>query len=71
MKELHVKPQYVTDYRGKKLSVLLSINDYKKIIEKLEELHDLRLYDKVKALKEEKISLENYLKARSSKNGKV
>jgi hypothetical protein len=71
MKELQLKPQYVTDKRGKKLSVLLSMNDYKRIVENLEELHDLRLYDTVKGRNEGKISLEDYVKSRRSRNGKV
>lgn len=38
-------PQYITDSKGKKLSVVLPIKDYQKILEKLEELEDLRLFD--------------------------
>jgi hypothetical protein len=38
-------PQYITDDKGKKLSVILPIKDYKKIMEELEDLEDMRLYD--------------------------
>lgn len=38
-------PQYITDSKGKKLSVVLSIKEYRKILEELEELEDIRLYD--------------------------
>ncbi|MCC6288547.1 MAG: hypothetical protein IT249_11750 [Chitinophagaceae bacterium] len=41
-------PQYITDDKGKKLSVVLSMKDYKKILEELEELEDIRLYDEAK-----------------------
>ncbi len=36
-------PQYITDDKGKKLSVVLSIKEYKKMVEELEELEDIRL----------------------------
>ena len=42
-------PQYITDNKGKKLSVVLPIKDYRKIIEGLEELEDIRLYDEAMA----------------------
>lgn len=45
-------PQYITDSKGKKLSVVLPIKDYLKIIEDLEELEDIRLYDEAMADKE-------------------
>jgi PHD/YefM family antitoxin component YafN of YafNO toxin-antitoxin module len=36
-------PQFITDNKGKKLSVILPIKEYKKIMEELEELVDIRL----------------------------
>lgn len=41
--------QYITDSNGKKLSVVLPIEDYKKLLEELEELEDIRLYDEAMA----------------------
>jgi hypothetical protein len=41
-------PQYITDEKGNKLSVVLTIEDYQKIMEELEELEDIRLYDEAK-----------------------
>ena len=41
-------PQFITDDKGKKLSVILSIKDYKKMLEELEDIEDVRLYDEVK-----------------------
>jgi PHD/YefM family antitoxin component YafN of YafNO toxin-antitoxin module len=41
-------PQYITDNKGNKLSVVLPIEDYQKIMEELEELEDIRLYDEAK-----------------------
>ena len=46
------EPQYIIDKKGKKLSVVISIEQYKKMLEDLEELEDVQLYDAVKARKE-------------------
>jgi len=40
-------PQFITDSAGKKL-VVLSMKEYKKIIEDLEELEDIKRYDEAK-----------------------
>ena len=41
-------PQYVTDSNGKAISVLLPMKEFKIILEGLEELNDIKLYDKAK-----------------------
>jgi len=51
-------PQYITDNKGKKLSVVLPIKDYVKIMEELEELEDIRLYDEAMADKEPSIPID-------------
>ncbi|MBT3384046.1 MAG: hypothetical protein HN778_09670 [Prolixibacteraceae bacterium] len=38
--------QYITDKKGKKISVILPIREYKKMMEQIEELEDIKLYDK-------------------------
>ena len=58
--------QFVTDEKGKKLSVIIPINAYVKMKEQIEELEDIRLYDGMKARKEERIELNEYLKERKS-----
>ena len=47
--------QYITNTKGKKLSVVLSIKDYKKMLDDLEELDDIRLFDEAKAFKEKSV----------------
>ena len=42
---LTLHPQYITDSEGKKLSAILPINEFSTLIEELEELEDIRLYD--------------------------
>jgi hypothetical protein len=46
---LAIHPQFITDDTGKKLSVVLPINDFKNIMEELEELEDIKLYEQAKA----------------------
>lgn len=56
-----MKEQFITDNKGRKISVVLPLSDYKKMQEELEELEDIRVYDEVKARKEERISFNDYL----------
>jgi PHD/YefM family antitoxin component YafN of YafNO toxin-antitoxin module len=65
---LKKEPQFITDKKGKKLSVVISINEYKKMMEELEELEDIRLYDAVKARNEKSIPFKEYLQRRNRKN---
>ena len=46
---LAIHPQFITDDTGKKLSVVLPINDFKNLMEELEELEDIKLYEQAKA----------------------
>jgi hypothetical protein len=46
---LALHPQYITDIAGKKL-VVLSIHKFNKIIEELEDLEDIKLYDEAKKM---------------------
>jgi PHD/YefM family antitoxin component YafN of YafNO toxin-antitoxin module len=59
--------QYITDKKGKKLSVVISISQYEQMLEEIEELEDIRLYDAVKARKEKTIPFEQYLQQRRRK----
>ena len=53
-----VNPQYITDHVGRKMSVVLPIKDFKSIMEQLEELEDVRLYDEAKKSKELSIPID-------------
>jgi PHD/YefM family antitoxin component YafN of YafNO toxin-antitoxin module len=46
---LTLNPQYITDNSGKKISVVLPLEEFKTIMEELEELEDIKLYDEAKA----------------------
>jgi len=64
-----IRPQYITDEHGKRVSVILSIQQWQKVLEDLEELDDIRLYDEVKSRKEPTISLTEYRQKRKQANG--
>ena len=58
--------KFVTDLLGKKIAVIIPIKTYERIVEKLEELEDVRKYDE--AMKEDngkRILFNDYLKKRS------
>ncbi|TAF77055.1 MAG: hypothetical protein EAZ53_03125 [Bacteroidetes bacterium] len=43
-----IHPQYLTNTKGKKISVLLPLKEFNTILEELEELEDIKLYDQSK-----------------------
>jgi len=51
--------QYITDINGNKISVILSINDYEKMLQELEELDDIRIYDEIKNSKQEHLTAQD------------
>ncbi len=53
---------FVVDAKGKKVSVLLPIKDYQKLLEELEELEDIKAYDNATKRKQEFIPLNKALK---------
>lgn len=64
-----LNPQYITDKNGKKTAVILKIKEYQKILEELEDIEDVALYDEAK--KEDdgtRIELRKYLSDRKKKN---
>jgi PHD/YefM family antitoxin component YafN of YafNO toxin-antitoxin module len=44
-----VSARYVVDENGKRVSVILPVEEYERLLEELEELEDFRLYDEAKA----------------------
>lgn len=46
---LIVNPQFITDTTGNQFSVILPMREFESIMEELEELEDIRLYDAAKA----------------------
>ena len=63
-----LSPQFLTDKKGKKIAVQLSVKEYEYLIEELEMKEDIALYNRVKADKNESyMPLEEYLKKRKRK----
>ena len=58
---LTVHPQYITDSAGAKL-VVLQIDEFKSIMEDLEELEDIHLYDEAHAKDEPSIPIDQAFK---------
>jgi hypothetical protein len=52
------KERYVVDEKGERIEVLLDLNDYRKILEELEELESIRAYDNAKASDDEAIPFD-------------
>lgn len=53
-----MKTQYIIDAKGKKMGVILPIGQYEKMMEELEELEDIKAYDRAKSRKSEPIPFE-------------
>lgn len=70
METQYVKHQFVTNPKGEKIAVIVPIREYEKMLEELEELEDIRLYDEAKVSDSgERISIDDYLKKRNMKDG--
>ena len=63
-----IHPQFITDTAGQKL-VVLPIQEFNSIMEELEDIEDIKLYDEAKKEDDgERISFEDYLKERKKSN---
>jgi len=58
-------PQFVTDTKGERISVILPIRSYERMLEELEDMEDVRLYDEAKREDNgEYVLFSDYLKNR-------
>ncbi len=53
-----LKERFVVDEDGNRTGVLLDIEDYRKLLEDLEELESIRAYDRAKASEDEAVPFE-------------
>ncbi|MEI8086082.1 MAG: hypothetical protein WCG93_07695 [Paludibacter sp.] len=66
---ISVHPQYIKDANGKKSFVILPTEEFNIMLENLEELEDIRLYDEAKKEDDgDRILFSDYLKNRKQKN---
>lgn len=64
-----INPQYINDANGDRALVVLSIDEFDAIMEKLEDLEDLKLYDEAK--KEDsgqRLPFDQYLQSRKKRD---
>lgn len=47
-----MKTQFITNEKGERIAVILPIEEYKKLLEKLEDIEDIKLYDKLSSKKQ-------------------
>lgn len=45
---LDINPQYLTNHLGEKIAAVIPIKEYQSLMEELEDLEDVRLYDEAK-----------------------
>jgi PHD/YefM family antitoxin component YafN of YafNO toxin-antitoxin module len=55
---ISLRERYVVDDKGNRVSVVLDISDYQRLLEEVEELESIRAYDAAKASKDEAIPFE-------------
>jgi hypothetical protein len=57
-----MKTHYITDSEGKKVSVVLPIREYEKMLEDLETLEDIKAYDRAKSRKNDPVPFDQAVK---------
>jgi len=64
-----INPQYINDANGEKALVVLPVEEFDAIMEELEELEDIRLYDEAKKEDDsDRVLFDVYLKSRKKKD---
>jgi hypothetical protein len=56
-----LKERFIVDENGQRVGVLLDIEDYRRLLEDVEELEAIRAYDAAKASGDEAVPLEQAL----------
>jgi hypothetical protein len=55
---LTIDPKFITDRAGKKISVILPIKDFEAMMEQLDDIEDVRLYDEAKKSEDPSIPID-------------
>lgn len=67
---LEVHPRFITDTDGKKVSVILSMEEFEALLEELDDIEDVKLFDAaLHDVEDEYMTVTEYLKAGNSRNG--
>lgn len=67
---MHLKERYLVDDQGKRVAVVLEIDEYNKLLEELEELEDIRAFDAAQSSGEKPISIERAISEIERKRSK-
>jgi len=62
-----MKPQYITNEKGKKIAVVIPVKRYARMVEQLEEFADIRAYDDAKMMNEPSIPISRAFKELDAK----
>jgi len=54
----NVKERYVTDGQGNRVAVLLEVEEYRRLLDALEELESIRAYDTAVAVRDDAIPFD-------------
>ncbi len=57
-----LKERFLIDQQGNRLGVVIDIEDYRRVLEDLEELESIRAYDEAKASKDEIIPFDQAIR---------
>ena len=55
---LTINPLYITDKKGNRISVVIPVTEFETIMEELDELDDIKLYDEAKSDNEPSIPID-------------
>lgn len=55
---LVIHPEYVVDEQHRKKAVILPFSEWEQVMEEIEELEDIRAYDRAKSIEDEIIPFE-------------
>jgi PHD/YefM family antitoxin component YafN of YafNO toxin-antitoxin module len=55
---VNAKEKYVTDGQGNRVAVLLEVEEYRRLLDALEELESIRAYDTAVAVREEAVPFD-------------
>lgn len=57
-----VHPQFITDNTGKKISVVIPVKEFKTLMEVLEDIEDVRLFDEAMSANEPSVPIDEAFK---------
>jgi PHD/YefM family antitoxin component YafN of YafNO toxin-antitoxin module len=64
-----INPQYIKNSKGENTLVVLQVEEFNALMEELEELEDIRLYDEAKKEDSgERVLLDHYLESRKKRD---